>query len=92
MGRILHPKFPNLVQRRRRQDVCNRVLGYRQAQVLQKVKAYLEEHGRPPSYRELCGDLGIATLGEMSDIVASLERRGQLKREGGGLERRIRLA
>jgi repressor LexA len=67
----------------------SRVLGYRQQQVRTLVHQWVEERGYPPSYREICDELHIATKGEVSEIVQGLERRGELRRAGG---RRRRIA
>lgn len=64
-----------------------RILGYRQAQVRSLVRQWVEERGYPPSYREICDELHIATKGEVSEIVQSLERRGELRRAGGKARR-----
>jgi Mn-dependent DtxR family transcriptional regulator len=44
-----------------------------------------------PSYSMICDELGIATKGEVSEIVERLERRGLLRRTGRGRVRRIAL-
>jgi SOS-response transcriptional repressor LexA len=68
------------------------MLGYRECQVLAFTQAVVAEQGTAPSYAMICDELGIGTRGEVSRIVASLERRGYLKRVGAGKVRRIRLA
>lgn len=66
-------------------------VGYRAVQVLEYVRRYLGEHGHAPSYVEIRTALGIGSKGEVSRIVAGLERRGMLSRVGQGRVRRIRL-
>jgi SOS-response transcriptional repressor LexA len=68
-----------------------RVFGYRGAQVLAYVRATIANDGHAPSYRMICDALGIATKGEVSEIVSRLERRGALRRVGRGRVRRISL-
>jgi hypothetical protein len=53
-------------------------LGYRALQVKDFAQRYLDEHGIEPTYEQICEHLGIGTRGEVSRIVASLERRGEL--------------
>jgi SOS-response transcriptional repressor LexA len=67
-----------------------RILGYRGFQVLRFVERYTSEHGREPTYSCICDELGIATKGEVSNIVSRLEVRGIFgRRDDGGP--RIRL-
>lgn len=66
-------------------------LGYRAAQVLAYVSSAIERDGSAPSYREIRLALGIGSKGEVSRIVATLERRGLLSRVGQGRCRRIAL-
>lgn len=68
-----------------------RRLGYRETQVLALARQSIERQAVPPSYAMICRELGIATRGEVSRIVANLERRGVLARQGHGRDRRIRL-
>jgi SOS-response transcriptional repressor LexA len=68
-----------------------RILGYRETQVLQFAQATIEAEGIAPTYAMICNELGISTKGEVSRIVAALERRLLLKRVGSGKVRRIRL-
>lgn len=67
------------------------MLGYRAAQVYRFVVATIEQTGFAPSYGDICAELGIATKGEVSDIVQGLERRGLLMRVGQGRVRRGRM-
>jgi SOS-response transcriptional repressor LexA len=69
----------------------SRCLGYRAQQVLAFVRTTIEREGLAPSYGMICSSVGIATYGEVSRIMDSLERRGLLRRVGSGRVRRIRL-
>jgi SOS-response transcriptional repressor LexA len=60
-------------------------------QVLVLTHHRIAETGQAPSYSEICDELGIATKGEVSEIVGRLERRGLLRRVGRGRVRRISL-
>lgn len=66
-------------------------LGYRGQQVLTYVRSTIERDGFAPSYGMICRELGIATKGEVADIIRRLEDRGLLRRVGRGRVRRIRL-
>lgn len=69
----------------------DRVLGYRQSQVLRYVRQTIAEDGRAPSYGMIREELGIRSRGKVCEIVDRLERRGLLRRAGRGRVRRIRL-
>lgn len=66
-------------------------LGYRAAQLLAYVQQVIEVEGVAPSYSMICDALGIGSCTEVRRIVASLEKRGLLRRVGKGRVRRIRL-
>ena len=68
-----------------------RELGYRGVQVLAYVRSTIASEGQAPSYGMICDRLGIGTKGEVSQIVAALERRALVARAGSGRVRRIRL-
>jgi len=56
----------------------------RQQQVLDFIRTHLEEHGYPPTLREIAAHLGVSgTLG-VSKHLEALERKGQLQRHGNG--------
>lgn len=55
------------------------------------VQETIWSEGRAPSYGIISDELGIEK-GNVSRIVADLERRGFLSRAGSGRVRRIRLA
>lgn len=71
--------------------MIQRVLGYRQHQVLSYVRETIAEEGRAPSYGMICHELGIRDRGDVCKLVQRLERRGLLRRTGRGRVRRIRL-
>lgn len=66
-------------------------LGYRAFQVLNYLNAYFGEHGKVPPYDKICEHAGVGSCGEVSRIMASLERRGLLSRSGNGSAMRITL-
>jgi len=66
-------------------------LGRREREVLQYTRATTDQDGAPPSYGMIGKELGIRTAGEVRQIVVRLERKGFVRREGDGRERRIRL-
>lgn len=68
--------------------LTGRALGYRAVQVLGYVRERIESHGRAPSYGQICNELGISTKGEVSEIIARLEKRGLLMRAGSQCVRR----
>jgi SOS-response transcriptional repressor LexA len=70
-------------------------LGYRAEQVKDFAERFFDEHGIAPSYNQVCEATGIPTRGEVSRIVAGLERRGEVRRDGpttGTRERTPRMA
>jgi len=58
-------------------------LGYRAAQVRDFAQRFFDEHGIEPTYGQVCEALDIPTKGEVSRIVAGLERRGEVVRRDG---------
>jgi repressor LexA len=54
----------------------------RQNQVLASIEEYLEEHGYPPSIREIGKLVGIKSTNGVSDHLKTLERKGYLTRSG----------
>jgi SOS-response transcriptional repressor LexA len=64
------------------------VLGFRQFQVRNFVIAYLELHGRAPSYGIIRDALGFPDKTSVRDVVKSLEKRGVFSRVG---DARVRL-
>lgn len=60
-------------------------LGYQAQRVRDFAQQFLDENGVEPTYQQVCDELGIPTRGEVSRIVAGLERRGEAtKRTGPG--------
>jgi hypothetical protein len=67
-------------------------LGPTAERVKRFAEGYFDAHGFTPSYNEVCEGCGIMTRGEVSRIMAGLERRGEIVREEGRrYDRRIRL-
>lgn len=65
----------------------------RQQEVLQFILAWNDQHGVPPSYREIGDHLGIRSTNGVSDHVKALVRKGHLERVGGhGSARSLRVA
>jgi repressor LexA len=57
----------------------------RQAKALQAIEGFILERGFPPTIRQLGKLLGIANPSAVFKHVLSLEKKGYLRREGGGL-------
>lgn len=55
----------------------------RQRQILQFIESHADQHGRPPSVREIAGHFRIASPKGVSDHLAALERKGHLNRQAG---------
>tara|TARA_B100000029_G_scaffold103990_1_gene94499 strand:- start:2656 stop:3309 length:654 start_codon:yes stop_codon:yes gene_type:complete len=53
----------------------------RQLQVLNAIKGYIDDHGYPPSIRELGQLVGIKSTNGVSDHLKALERKGYLSRD-----------
>lgn len=56
-------------------------LTLRQSQVLEFIKACIDERGYPPTLREIGGHLSIRSTNGVNDHLKALERKGYLKRE-----------
>ncbi|MCX7974094.1 MAG: transcriptional repressor LexA [Candidatus Aminicenantes bacterium] len=63
-----------------------RTLTRRQAKVLEALKTFWQEHGYPPTIRELGRLVGIASPSAVLKHLRSLERKGYLDREAGELQ------
>lgn len=64
----------------------------RQAEILDVYRSWLEEHGVPPSFREIGARLGIQSTNGVSDHIRALEKKGYLERVGAnGSARSLRL-
>ncbi len=53
----------------------------RQQEVLDYIRAYITEHGYPPTLRELGSQLGISSTNGVNDHLKALERKGYLARD-----------
>lgn len=53
----------------------------RQMLVLKAIAGYLDEHGFPPSLRELGPMLGIRSLRGVTQHLVALEKKGLIERE-----------
>ncbi|MGH2365148.1 MAG: transcriptional repressor LexA [Chloroflexota bacterium] len=53
----------------------------KQREMLETVQGWIQEHGRPPTLRELAQRLGVASTNAIRDHLRSLEAKGYLKRE-----------
>jgi len=53
----------------------------RQQEVLDYIRAYITEHGYPPTLRELGSHLGISSTNGVNDHLKALERKGYLARD-----------
>lgn len=62
----------------------------RQAQVLDFIRAYHDEHGVAPSLREIGSGCGFASTNAAFCFLGALERKGAISRIGG-ISRGIRL-
>jgi repressor LexA len=55
----------------------------RQKEVLDFISGYQDQHGVPPSIREICAGLGLKSPGSMYKILTALEREGYLEASKG---------
>lgn len=60
-----------------------RGLTSRQAQVLEFINRYLEEHGYPPTVREVAGNFGFRSPRAAHDHMKALQRKGFLRSAPG---------
>ena len=58
-----------------------RPLSDRQQRMLRFIRAYLSDHGRPPTVREIGNAVGISSTSVVDYNLRVLERDGQLRRE-----------
>lgn len=54
----------------------------RQKEILEFISARIEEHGYPPTIREIGEHMGIRSTNGVNDHLKALERKGFLQREG----------
>jgi repressor LexA len=67
-------------------------LSPRQAEVLDFIRSWVDQHGVPPTFREIGDHLDIRSTNGVSDHVRALERKGFLERAGSsGSARCLRL-
>lgn len=55
----------------------------RQRDILQSIRAYMDEHNHAPSMREIQDDAGISSVSVVSHHLGVLEARGYLRRTPG---------
>ncbi len=55
----------------------------RQGEALEFIRKFINEHSKPPTYREMGQHLGISSTRTISDLVRALERKGYIEREVG---------
>ena len=53
----------------------------RQAQVLEYITNYSQEHGCAPSLREIARRLGVSSIGSLHKHLVHLERKGFIKQK-----------
>lgn len=53
----------------------------RQRQILGTIHEYLDDHGYPPSVREICEAVGLSSTSSVHAQLATLEERGYLRRD-----------
>ena len=56
-------------------------LGGKQKKVYQYIKSYTEEHGYPPSVREICTAVGLKSTSTVHGHISRLKKKGLLKRD-----------
>jgi repressor LexA len=59
------------------------VLTWRQRQVLQVIRESVQQHGYPPSMREIADAVGLASTGTVSYQLGALQRKGYLRSNNG---------
>lgn len=59
------------------------VLTWRQRQVLQVIRESVQQHGYPPSMREIADAVGLASTGTVSYQLSALQRKGYLRSNNG---------
>jgi repressor LexA len=56
-------------------------LGGKQKKVYQYIKSYADEHGYPPSVREICAAVGLKSTSTVHGHISRLKKKGLLKRD-----------
>jgi repressor LexA len=62
--------------------MADSVLSDRQQHVLTVIRGWVEEHGYPPTVREIGAAVGLVSTSSVSHHLKSLERLGYLRRDG----------
>jgi repressor LexA len=62
--------------------MADSVLSDRQQHVLSVIRGWVEEHGYPPTVREIGAAVGLVSTSSVSHHLKSLERLGFLRRDG----------
>jgi repressor LexA len=65
------------------------VLTWRQREILQAIKDFVQERGRPPSMREIGEAVGLASTSSVASQLANLQRKGYLHRRPQLVEVRL---
>jgi len=65
------------------EDMTERPLTARQAEILEYLRAEVEGRGMPPTIREIGQEFGIRSTKGVEDHLAALERKGFIRRERG---------
>jgi repressor LexA len=60
-----------------------------QRRVLDLVRSWVAEHGWPPTLREICGELNVASPQTARDHLLALERKGYIFRGRGSRALRV---
>ncbi|HEY9165166.1 MAG TPA: transcriptional repressor LexA [Candidatus Kryptonia bacterium] len=60
-----------------------RGLTKRQGEALEFIRRYIQDHSKPPTFRELGEQMGISSTRAVSDLLKALERKGYIEREAG---------
>lgn len=55
----------------------------RQREALDAIVDFKEEHGIPPSQRELCDALGVSSTNAVRGLLEALEKKGAITRTEG---------
>ena len=69
-----------------------RSLTFRQEQVLAFIRSCCADRGRPPTLREICNHLKVASTNAVADHLKALEKKGYLTRGAKRTSHNIRLA
>jgi len=59
------------------------VLTWRQRKVLQTIRESVQQHGYPPSMREIADAVGLASTGAVSYQLGALQKKGYLRSNNG---------